>query len=204
MLCGSSMCYWSPYSFYISRATTVSYEWRNTLSTSQVTIYCLPVTLADNNGVVKESVEEPAESPADDQKNHGSYENDEDVSEDSPLTDEDNEEDNPDDEARELDHSKLGDSLNDETSNNGNTGSDKELTEGEQRQEDSDSEEGTIEVIFDSGGVKVTKKINIMPGLQLMLKEESEEEEEEMEDIDAEIEEENTITLEEGDGKWFY
>ena len=47
----------------------------------------------------------------------------------------------------------------------------------------------------------MSRKINIMPGLQLMLKEELEEDEEEMEAIDAEIEEEEEVILEEGDGK---
>jgi len=62
-------------------------------------------------------------------------------------------------------------------------------------------------VIFDTGEVKVAKKINIIPGLQLVLneghleEEEEEREEEEVENIDTEIEQENTITPEDGDGK---
>ena len=105
-------------------------------------------------------------------------------------------------EGQDLEHSKISDSLNDDVNNNENTGSDKQIAE--QRQKESEEEEGTIEVIFDNGGVKVSRKINIMPGLQLMLREELEEDDdEELEAIDAEIEEEeeDIVTLEEGDGQ---
>lgn len=108
------------------------------------------------------------------------------------------EEENTDDEARELDHSKLSDSQEDE-----DTESDKE--EEKQNKRDSDSEESIIEVVFDSNGMKVVEprhnRAILMPGLQLVLKaEELDEEEDEVENIDAEIEEE-IIVAEEGDGK---
>lgn len=107
------------------------------------------------------------------------------------------EEENTDDEARELDHSKLSDSQEDE-----DTERDKEE---KQNKRDSDSEESIIEVVFDSNGMKVVEprhnRAILMPGLQLVLKaEELDEEEDEVENIDAEIEEE-IIVAEEGDGK---
>ena len=115
------------------------------------------------------------------------------------MVDKDSEEDNTDDEARELDHSKISDSQKD--GNKEDTESE-EVEEEEKHKRDTDSEEGIIEVIFDSGGTKVSKKINLIPGLQLVLKDgELGEEEEEVENIDAEVEEDNIITREEGDGK---
>ena len=115
------------------------------------------------------------------------------------MVNKDSEEDNAEYEARELDHSKISDSQKD--GNNEDTESDKEVEEVEQKQNkrDLDNEEGTIEVVFDSGGVKVSKKINL---IQLVLKdEELREEEDEDEGIDTGVEEENVITAEEGDGR---
>lgn len=121
------------------------------------------------------------------------------MSEESPLNDK---EDNANDEAHELDHSKISDSLNDDTgSNSEDVGSDEE--DGKEDKE-SDTKESTVEVVFDSGGVKVSKKFSIMPGLQLMLQGDLEDEEEELENSDVEIEEESSVTPEEGDGKWLY
>ena len=109
------------------------------------------------------------------------------------MDDKDSEKDNADDEAHELDHSKLSDNQED-------------TEEGKQSKRDSDSEEGIIEVVFDSGGMKVAKRYNfaidLTPGLQLVLKdEELEEEEDEVDNIDAEVEENSIVTAEEGDGK---
>lgn len=164
------------------------------------------VTLADNADVVKE----PLDPQEGDQENDDDSDGDDDDSyanevDDSPLADNDGSDDGEvDDEAHKLDHSEV--SAEKHTSSNGDAEGDEEKRK--ETQKDSDDKEGTIEVVFDGGGVKITKKINIMPGMELIVNEKEledhvnqEEEEDDEENTDTEIEQEESIKPEEGDGK---